>query len=36
MQEFKWTFSYSAIFMVWCAGYLSQLNLVAFLQKAKV
>ena len=35
MQTFKWSFSYSAIFMVWCAGYLSSNDLVVFLKKAK-
>ena len=35
MQSFKWVHSYSAIFMVWCAGYLSSSDLVAFLKKAK-
>lgn len=35
MQSFKWAFSYSAIFMVWCAGYLPRLELVSFLRKAK-
>ena len=35
MQSFEWTFSYSAIFMVWCAGYLPRGELVTFLSKAK-
>ena len=35
MQDFRWTFTYSAIFMVWCAGYLDQAELVAFLRRAK-
>ena len=34
MQEFDWHFSYSAIFMVWCSGYLTRSELVAFLRKA--
>ena len=34
MQEFKWLFSYSGIFMVWCAGYLKDEELVTFLHKA--
>ena len=36
MQEFRWPFDYSAIFMVWCAGYLGRNELVAFLRKAKL
>ena len=35
MQDFRWRSEYSAIFMVWCAGYLGQHDLVAFLKKAK-
>ena len=35
MQSFKWAYSYSAIFMVWCAGYLGRSELVTFLKKAK-
>ena len=35
MQEFRWRFDYSAIFMVWCAGYLGRPELVAFMRKAK-
>ena len=35
MQDFRWRSDYSAIFMVWCAGYLGQHDLVAFLKKAK-
>ena len=35
MEQFKWTFSYSAIFMVWCAGYLDRPHLVAFLRQAQ-
>ena len=35
MQDFEWCFNYSAIFMVWCAGYLSRKDLISFLQKAK-
>jgi len=36
MQEFHWPFSYSAIFMVWCAGYLCREELIVFLRKAQV
>ena len=36
MEQFKWTFSYSAIFMVWCAGYLTKPQLIDFLMEAKV
>ena len=35
MQDFRWRYDYSAIFMVWCAGYLNQPDLVTFLKKAK-
>ena len=35
MQEFQWRFDYSAIFMVWCAGYLGRQELLSFLRKAK-
>ena len=35
MQDFRWTFHYSAIFMVWCSGYLGRQELVAFLRQAK-
>ena len=35
MQDYRWRSDYSAIFMVWCAGYLGQHDLVAFLKKAK-
>ena len=35
MQDFKWTFSYSAVFMVWCVGYLKRPELVAFLRQAQ-
>lgn len=28
MQTFQWSFRYSAIFMIWCAGYLPRLELV--------
>ena len=34
MQSFKWEFSYSAIFMVWCVGYLGRPELISFLKKA--
>ena len=34
MQAFKWEFSYSAIFMVWCVGYLGRPELISFLKKA--
>ena len=36
METFRWSFQYSAIFMVWCAGYLGRASLVAFLSKAKL
>ncbi len=35
MQDFRWHFTYSAIFMVWCVGYLEWPDLVPFLQRAK-
>ena len=35
MQEFRWRFYYSAIFMVWCVGYLERAQLAAFLRTAK-
>ena len=35
MQAFKWSSHYSAIFMVWCAGYLARPDLVNFLRRAK-
>ena len=35
IQNYRWRSDYSAIFMVWCAGYLGQHDLVAFLKKAK-
>ena len=35
MEEFRWRFFYSAIFMVWCVGYLERSKLVAFLRTAK-
>lgn len=35
MQDFRWRFDYSAIFMVWCVGYLDRHNLIAFLKRAK-
>ena len=35
MQDFRWRFQYSAIFMVWCAGYLARPDLVKFLKRAK-
>ena len=35
MQDFRWHYQYSAIFMVWCVGYLDWQELVTFLQKAK-
>ena len=35
MQDYVWRYHYSAIFMVWCAGYLPRSELVAFLRKAK-
>ena len=35
MEAFKWHFYYSAIFMVWCVGYLERPGLVGFLRTAK-
>ena len=35
MEYFRWRFLYSAIFMVWCVGYLNRAELVSFLRKAK-
>lgn len=35
MQKFAWPFFYSAIFMVWCSGYLQDKELTTFLQKAQ-
>ncbi len=35
MQKFTWPFFYSAIFMVWCSGYLERAELLTFLRKAK-
>ena len=35
MQGFQWPFTYSAIFMVWCAAYLGRSDLVTFLRRAK-
>ena len=35
MQAFEWQEYYSAIMMVWCAGYLTHSELVAFLRQAK-
>ena len=35
MQDFRWRFYYSAIYMVWCVGYLERAQLVAFLKTAK-
>ena len=34
MQGFEWRFNYSMIFLVWCSGYLTSLQLITFLQKA--
>ena len=36
MQSFEWTFHYSFIFMVWCAGYLEDKDLIAFLKRASM
>ena len=36
MQNFEWKFMYDGIFMMWVAGYLSDLSLTAFLKRAKV
>lgn len=35
MQKFAWPFFYSAIFMVWCSGYLGRAELLVFMRKAK-
>ena len=35
MQAFEWKFYYGAIFMVWCSGYLTSLQLITFLRKAQ-
>ena len=35
MEDFKWEFSYSAIYMVWVSGYLNDTALATFLRKAK-
>ena len=35
MQKFEWQFQYSAIFMVWCIGYLDHQELVVFLKQAQ-
>ena len=35
MQDYVWHFHYSAVYMVWCAGYLPDKLLVTFLKKAK-
>ena len=35
MESFTWPFSYSAIYMIYCAGYLHRKDLVQFLKKAK-
>ena len=36
MEDFKWEFSYSAVFMVWVSGYLNNAALITFLRKAKL
>ena len=35
MQSFEWQFQYSAIFFIWCIGYLEHPELVTFLKKAQ-
>ena len=35
MEDFKWCYYYTGIFMVWVSGYLSNPMLVAFLKRAK-
>ena len=35
MQHFNWKFLYSAIYMVWCVGYLNDQELITFLCRAK-
>ena len=35
MQAFEWKFHYNMIFMVWCSGYLTSLQLSTFLQRAQ-
>ena len=36
MEDFKWEFPYSAVFMVWVSGYLNNAALISFLRKAKL
>ena len=36
MQTFEWSKSYSAVFMVWCSGYLDDAPLIRFLQDAQM
>ena len=35
MEHFEWEHEYSAVYMVWVAGYLYDAALVDFLKKAK-
>ena len=35
MQAFRWHYYYSAIYMVWCVGYLERAELVVFLKTSK-
>ena len=36
MEHFEWEQEYTAVYMVWVAGYLDDAKLAAFLKKAKV
>ena len=36
MENFRWKFSYNAVFMVWVSGYLANTALISFLRKAKL
>ena len=36
MENFKWEFTYSAIYMVWVSGYLNDMALTSFLRRAKM
>lgn len=35
MQTYEYMYHYDGIFMVWCAGYLDEKELITFLKKAK-
>ena len=36
MQSYWWPSTFSAIFMVWCVGYLERHELIEFLKRAKI